>query len=143
MGALKIGQVANEAGVSVDTVRYYEKVGILPKPGRRDSGYRQFAPSTVERIRLVKHLQDLSLSLDDIMGMLDAVENADSATCRGESSRIEAALAKTESRIRALQVVRKRLRLALRHCHEGRCNLVERAQAVSARGRRPRLQSAS
>lgn len=133
MGALKIGQVAKEANVSVDTVRYYEKMGILPEPTRRDYGYRQFDPSTIERIRLVKHLQDLGLSLDEILGMFDAIENVGDATCQEESFRIDAALARTEAKIRALRAVRKRLRLALRRCHEGRCDLVERARAASPR----------
>lgn len=131
MSTLKIGQVAARAGVSVDTVRYYERVGILPKPARRQSGYRQFDPSAIARIQLVKQLQDLSLSLDDIVGMLDAVETIAGTTCKEQSARIEIALARTEEKIRGLQAIKRRLRTALGHCNSGHCNLVERVRAAS------------
>ena len=51
---MRIGAVAKQAGVSVDTVRFYERVGVLPPAQRTDSGYRDYAPGTVERIRLTR-----------------------------------------------------------------------------------------
>jgi DNA-binding transcriptional MerR regulator len=130
---LKIGQVAERAGVSVDTVRYYERVGILPAAPRRPSGYRLFDEATVERIKLVKQLQDLSLTLEEVDAMLVAVAD-DTASCARESSRIEMALRRTEERIAALEEVRGKLRGALRRCGRGECDLVERARKVAPRG---------
>jgi DNA-binding transcriptional MerR regulator len=140
---LKIGQVAARAGVSVDTVRYYERVGILPAAPRRTSGYRLFDEHTVERIKLVKQLQDLSLTLEEIDAMLVAVGD-DDATCARESSRIEAALRRTEDRLLALQAVRDKLRDALRRCGKGECDLVDRARkAAGARSRTPHVKSSA
>jgi DNA-binding transcriptional MerR regulator len=129
---LKIGEVAARAGVTVDTVRYYERVGILPAAKRRTSGYRVFDASTVERIRLVKQLQDLSLTLEDIEAMLIAVGD-DDATCARESSRIASALQRTDERIEALEQVREKLRTALQRCGRGECDFVERARKVATR----------
>jgi DNA-binding transcriptional MerR regulator len=132
MERLKIGEVAAQAGVSVDTVRYYERVGILPTAPRRASGYRVFDETTVERIKLVRQLQDLSLTLEEVDAMLVAVTD-DAATCARESARIEAALRRSEERIASLSAVRDRLREALRRCGRGECDLVERARKVGRR----------
>ncbi len=132
MERLKIGEVAARAGVSVDTVRYYERVGILPTAARRESGYRIFDETTVERIKLVRQLQDLSLTLEEVDAMLVAVTD-DAATCARESARIVAALRRSEERIASLVAVRDRLREALRRCGRGECDLVERARKVARR----------
>ncbi|MGH2906816.1 MAG: MerR family transcriptional regulator [Solirubrobacterales bacterium] len=121
---LKIGQVASLAGVGVDTVRYYERVGLLAPVSRRSSGYRVFNESSVERIRLVKRLQELGVTLDEISAMLRAVGDRD-GDCAGESEKIRAALARTETQIAGLEVVRARQRGALRRCASGDCRIVE------------------
>jgi DNA-binding transcriptional MerR regulator len=128
---LKIGQVARLANVSVDTVRYYERVGLLPPAKRRSSGYRVFDGTAVDRIKLVKQLQDLSLTLEEVDAMLVAI-NEDATTCARESVRIEAALRRTEERIAALDEVRDKLRNALGRCGRGECDLVEQARKVAA-----------
>jgi DNA-binding transcriptional MerR regulator len=133
---LKIGQVAERAGVSVDTVRYYERVGILPPAPRRASGYRLFDEGAVERIKLVKQLQELSLTLEEVDAMLVAVTD-DRATCARESARIATALRRTEERIRSLEAVRDELRQALRRCGRGECDLVERARSAGRGTRAP------
>lgn len=67
---LRIGEVAKRAGVSIDTLRYYEKVRLLPRPSRSSGGFRLFAPEHVERVRFIKQAQQLGFSLDDIRGLL-------------------------------------------------------------------------
>ena len=64
---MKIGEIAKQSGVSVDTVRFYERVGVLPEPARRPSGYREYEHDTVERIRLTRELQAIGLSLDEVV----------------------------------------------------------------------------
>lgn len=71
---MKIGQVADEAGVSVDTVRFYERRGVLPAPDRMPSGYRTYTPAAVQRIRLARRLQTLGLTLDEVIGALHATD---------------------------------------------------------------------
>lgn len=106
MSDLKIGQVASQAGVAVDTVRYYERLGLLPAAPRRATGYRVFDESTVERIKLIKELQDLGLSLDEIDAMLRAAGDH-AADCAHESTKIQSALARTEAKLAALTAVRE------------------------------------
>lgn len=65
-----IGKVASGAGVNVQTVRYYERRGLLPQPQRTSSGYRQFGPDTVPRIRFIKRAQELGFSLGEIETLL-------------------------------------------------------------------------
>lgn len=89
---LTIGQVAREAGVAVETVRFYEREGLLEEPIRRTSGYRQFDQSAVARLRFVKQAQRLGFTLREIKDLLalkldPESTRAGSRACRGESCR--------------------------------------------------------
>ncbi|MBB3114073.1 MerR family mercuric resistance operon transcriptional regulator [Paenibacillus phyllosphaerae] len=77
MNRLTIGQVAGAANVNLETVKYYEKRGLLPKPARGESGYRMYSTTAVEDIRLIKRAQDIGFSLNEIKQLL-AVINQES-----------------------------------------------------------------
>lgn len=77
---LKIGQVAAEAGVSVDALRYYERLGLLPSAARAQSGYRLYDPRVIERLGFIKRAQSFGFTLDEIRQMLQ-LETADPQTC--------------------------------------------------------------
>ena len=117
---MKIGQIAAQAGVSVDTVRFYERRGVLPTPERLASGYRTYAPSTVARIRLAKRLQALGLTLDEVIDALH-VTAAGAATCASERWRLEAVLERIDAKIGELQAVRREVRKVLAACDNGEC----------------------
>jgi MerR family copper efflux transcriptional regulator len=68
--SLSIGQVARRAGVSIDTIRFYERQGVLEQPLRRDSGYRQYSEEIVRRIRFIQRAKLLGFSLKEIAGLL-------------------------------------------------------------------------
>lgn len=70
MTGLKIGEVAERGGVNLETIRYYEREGILPKPPRLPSGYRMFPESAVSRVRFIKRAQELGFSLSEIKELL-------------------------------------------------------------------------
>jgi MerR family copper efflux transcriptional regulator len=70
MQTLTIGQVAREAGVGVETVRFYEREGLLQKPTRRQSGYRQFDLEAIDRLRFIKHAQRLGFTLREVRELL-------------------------------------------------------------------------
>src|SRR5882672_5605696 len=70
--ALRIGEVAAQAGISRDTLRHYERVGVLPKAARTAGGYRLYAPATVERIRFARNALRFGFSLKQIAGFLRA-----------------------------------------------------------------------
>ena len=120
----KIGQVAVRSGVSVDTVRFYERRGVLPQPRRRESGYRQYSLATVERIRFAKSLQALGFSLDDVVAVLRDVD-AGVATCEQERPRFETVLARIDEKIAELQSVRRELKSTLSRCRNGHCSFRE------------------
>ena len=67
---MNIGQLAREAGVPIDTVRYYERNGLLPEPARRASGYRNYQTSDVDRLRFVRRAKSLGFSLGEIRELL-------------------------------------------------------------------------
>lgn len=117
---MRIGEIASQAGVSVDTVRFYERVGVLPPAARTESGYRDYEPGTVGRIRLTRELQAIGFTLDDAVDAL-AAHDAGGATCESERWRLQAVLDRVEARIAELQALRRRIRSAQEACEAGRC----------------------
>jgi MerR family transcriptional regulator, copper efflux regulator len=71
MERFTIGRLAKEAGVNIETVRYYERRRLLSKPGRSSSGYRQYSDESVRRIRFIRHAQELGFSLKEIQSLLN------------------------------------------------------------------------
>lgn len=117
---MKIGQVAADANVTVDTVRFYERRGLLPAPDRRPSGYREYPSSTVDRIRMARNLQHLGFTLDEIIEMLHA-HDAGTATCDSEQWRLDAALGRIDTKIAELRATRRLITATMRDCRAGRC----------------------
>lgn len=99
--AMKIGEVAKLSGVGVETIRFYERQGVLPKPKRKASGYRQFDMDTVHRIKFIKNVQDLGFSLN---------EAGDLASSKG----IPAAIDRISRRIDDLRNLQKELSRQMR-----------------------------
>lgn len=75
---LRSGDVAGAAGVNVQTLRYYERRGLLAQPDRNGSGHRQYPPHTVTLVRMIKNAQRLRLSLEEIEGVIAAGDAAGS-----------------------------------------------------------------
>ena len=121
---MKIGQVAEAAAVSVDTVRFYERRGVLPAPERMPSGYRTYTPATVERIRLARRLQALGFNLDEVIDALHATDRGD-VSCDSERWRLEAVLERIEAKIDELRAVRREVRKVLASCDGGACVFAE------------------
>jgi DNA-binding transcriptional MerR regulator len=125
MSANRIGQVAREAGVSIDTVRFYERRGVIPPPEREPSGYRRYAADTAERIRLTRSLQALGFNLDEVVDAFRTMD-AGGATCEGERWRLEAVLERIDARLEALHRVRHDVVAALELSRAGHCVLCGR-----------------
>src|SRR5262245_5989173 len=70
MKQLTIGNVAKESGVNLETIRYYEREGLLPEPQRTETGYRMFSRSAISRLRFIKRAQQLGFSLKEIKEIL-------------------------------------------------------------------------
>src|SRR3989442_8377655 len=69
-GHVTTSELAKRGGVNLETIRYYERLGLLPKPPRSGSGYRQFSPESVRRVRFIKRAQELGFSLKEIKELL-------------------------------------------------------------------------
>lgn len=120
---MKIGEVAAAAGVTVDTIRYYERRGVLPEADRRASGYRDYDAGVVDRLRLVRDLQGLGLTLDEITEALRAHDDG-TATCATERWRLDVALQRIDQQIERLQHVRREIVATREACLDGHCRLV-------------------
>lgn len=106
---LSIGQVAARAGVGVETVRFYERAGLIPHPVRTASGYRQYDEATVTRLRFIRRAKDLGFTLKEIATLLSL--RHDTTTTAGEvKQEAERKIAEIDSKIRSLQRIRRALR---------------------------------
>ncbi|WP_431966076.1 MerR family transcriptional regulator [Nocardia sp. bgisy134] len=118
---MKIGQVAKDAGVTVDTVRYYERRGVLPAPQREPSGYRHYGPDAADRIRLTKSLQALGFTLDEVVDAFRDLDDGDT-TCANQRWRLEQVLHRIDTQLAHLQQVRDSAMTVLESSHAGQCD---------------------
>ncbi len=108
MEALSIGQVARQAGVGVETVRFYERQGLLEKPPRKESGYRQYPPEAVSRLHFIKKAKEVGFSLKEIKELL-LLRLDSAATCEDVRSRAEAKILDIKQKIQALTRMKQAL----------------------------------
>ena len=74
---MRIKQLADAAGVPVDTVRHYEKAGLLAAPPRTGNGYREYGHADAERLRFIRHCRELDMSLDEVRELLELESRAE------------------------------------------------------------------
>jgi MerR family mercuric resistance operon transcriptional regulator len=115
MQALTIGRLAKQVGVGVETIRFYEREGLIAQPGRRPSGYRQYPPDVVRRVRFIRHAKDLGFTLKEIQELLDLRVDPTS-TCEDVRKRARAKLADIEERIASLERMQAALLRLERKC---------------------------
>lgn len=115
MEFITVGHLARAAGINLETVRYYERVGLLPKPPRSASGYRLFPPDTVRRLRFIGRAQELGFSLREIRELLAlrASPRTPSAEIR---QRAEKKILDIEGKIRTLDAMSKTLQKLTKSC---------------------------
>jgi DNA-binding transcriptional MerR regulator len=133
---MKIGEVAKQAGVSVDTVRFYERVGVLPTPERTGSGYRVYEPAAIERIQLTRKLQAIGFTLNETVDAL-AAHDAGGATCESERWRLDAVLERVDAKLAELSALRDRITAARTACENGNCMLSADASVPPSLRRTP------
>jgi MerR family mercuric resistance operon transcriptional regulator len=115
MQALTIGEVAKAARVGVETIRFYEREGLIADPPRRRSGYRQYPPDTVRRVRFIRRAKDLGFTLKEISELL-SLRVVASTTCADVRSLARAKIADIDRRIDELGKVREALERLARRC---------------------------
>jgi DNA-binding transcriptional MerR regulator len=102
MSGLLIGDVAQRAGVTTPTIRYYERLGLLPAASRSAAGYRRYTDATVEQLRFIRKAQALGFSLDEIAGILELTRSG-ATPCSRVLSLGHQHLEAVAARIRQLQ----------------------------------------
>jgi DNA-binding transcriptional MerR regulator len=105
---LRTGQVAELAGVNIQTLRYYQRRGLVPEPDRSPGGHRAYPPQTVTLLRVIKAAQRLGFTLEEIADLLDAGRHRHH-TGRGLQQRAVAKLAEIDARLANLTVIRHAL----------------------------------
>ncbi len=106
MESLTIGTLAKAAQVNLQTVRYYEREGLLPAPPRKPSGYRIFSSDAVRRVRFIKRAQELGFSLKQIKELL-SIRIDPASDCSGIQKLARAKVVDIEEKIRTLQGMKK------------------------------------
>lgn len=117
---MRIGEVATQAAVNVQTLRYYERRGLLDAPRRAPSGFREYAPATVRRVRFVRRAQGIGFTLEEIRDLL-ALWADSSRSCRAVEKRATVTLDRIETRIKDLRRMRQALSQYVAACRDGKC----------------------
>ncbi len=112
---MRIGELARDSGVSIDTIRYYERLGLLPPPARQPSGYRRYDADDIQRLSFIRRAKALGFGLDEIAELLalSAGRGNDMAPLR---QRAEQTLAGVERRIAELSRMRDGLHALVAAC---------------------------
>jgi MerR family mercuric resistance operon transcriptional regulator len=108
MNPLTIGQVAKESGVGVETIRFYEREGLIAKPPRRPSGYRQYDRDVIRRIRFIQRGKDLGFSLREIAELL-SLRLTRGRSCADVKARATAKIEDIESKVAVLERMKEAL----------------------------------
>jgi MerR family copper efflux transcriptional regulator len=115
---MKIGQLADQTGLSTKAIRYYEDIGVLPEPERAANGYRSYTTDTAERISFIRDAQSAGLSLVEIQMILDLRDSGES-TCGHVIGSLEGQLAEVDRQMADLERTRDRL-----------ADIIERARSL-------------
>ncbi len=113
--SLKIGEVAERGGVNLQTIRYYEREGLVPEPPRLASGYRMFPETAVRRVHFIKRAQELGFSLAEIRELLSLREDT-RAGSQAMHERAQAKIADIEQKIRTLRAMKSALHRLAEKC---------------------------
>ena len=112
---MRSSDVAKAAGVNVQTLRYYERRGLVPEPSRRASGYREYEPGTVQRVGFIKRAQQLGFTLDEVTELLDLRDAAGRAR-PGAQALGAAKIATIDEKLRQLGAMRAALTQLINAC---------------------------
>src|SRR5713226_3186082 len=113
--SLTIGRLAKQAGVNLETVRFYERRGLLPRPPRSASGYRLFPAEAERRLKFIRRAQELGFSLAEIAELL-SLRVSRRTTSSEIRARAEAKITDIEAKIRSLESIKKTLRKLTKAC---------------------------
>ncbi len=131
------GELAGRTGCNLETIRYYERIGLMPDPGRTASGYRQYEPHHEYRVRFIIRGRELGFSTDDLRRLLDLVDRR-AVTCAEVKSTAQAHLAAVREKIVDLRRMERVLGKTVKSCSGAdvpACPLIDTLFAGSRSGR--------
>lgn len=111
---MRIGELAHATGISVESVRHYERLGLLPRPERSDAGQRRYGPQHLQRLAFVRHCRSLDIALADIARLLEFVDRPE-ADCDDIDRLVDTQLSRVRARIATLRHLEAQLE-TLRGC---------------------------
>jgi Cd(II)/Pb(II)-responsive transcriptional regulator len=112
---MKIGEVALASGTQVETIRFYEREGLLPVPQRSEGNYRIYAPDHIERLRFIRHCRCLDMTLDEIRLLLE-FKDAPQTNCEPVNKVLDEHIAHVALRVRELKALHTQLRELRAQC---------------------------
>ena len=125
---MRIGKLAMEAGCDVQTVRYYERAGLLEPPEREPSGYRRYASPHLERLRFIRHCRSLDVSLSEVRRLLDYA-NEPRQSCSDVNALVDQHIRRVKERIASLRSLESQLVSLRNECNGedagGVCGILE------------------
>ena len=113
---MKIGELAKKAGCQVETVRYYEREGLLPAPARSEGNYRLYGAAHLERLVFIRNCRTLDMTLEEIQRLL-ALRDLPHESCAGINSLVDEHIEHVEARINSLLALREQLSELRDRCH--------------------------
>jgi Cd(II)/Pb(II)-responsive transcriptional regulator len=127
-----IKELTSATGVDIETIRFYEKQGLLPEPARRENGYRDYDTAHLERLSFIRHCRALDMPLAVITQLLGFVEAPDSH-CGDVNLVVDDQLARVRARLKSMRALEKQLLQLRAQCagtHDGSCGILD--ELVSA-----------
>ncbi|HNB05690.1 MAG TPA: Cd(II)/Pb(II)-responsive transcriptional regulator [Thauera aminoaromatica] len=115
---MRIGELARATGVDIETIRYYEKGGLLAPPARMPNGYRAYSAAHLERLAFIRHCRALDMPLAEIRRLLDFVAHPE-ADCAGINRLIDAQLTRVRARLKSMRALEKQLAALRVRCEAG------------------------
>ena len=125
---MRIGELARQAGVDVQTVRYYEREGLLEAPSRTGSGYRAYGPEHLERLNFVRHCRSLDMPLAEVKRLLE-LSGEKGISCDEVNALVRAHLARVQAKRKSLEDLERKLAVLNAQCESGHrvadCGILE------------------
>ncbi len=127
MVAIAIGKLAEFASTKVQTIRYYEEIGLIQPFGRTEGGHRLYGPEDAIRLKFIRHSRELGFGIEEIRGLLKLSDHPETS-CSAADSIARAQLEQVEIRLEKLKALRKELKRMVEECGHGRvsqCKVIE------------------
>lgn len=127
MSSFGIGALARRTGTKVQTVRYYEQIGLLPEPERSDGGQRRYDTAALDRLAFIRHAREMGFSLEMIRELLD-LSDTPAHSCEAADAIARRHLAEVDAKLRRLEALKRELERMIAQCRGGRianCRVIE------------------